>query len=216
MMFGMPLPIKDHAARACAAALLMQERHAELRRQWRQTGQWPEVVEQMRTRIGINTGVAVIGNMGSRVRFNYTMMGDSVNLAARCESGAKSYGVYTLVTGATLRAALPQLPDLFYRKLDRIVVKGRTEPVEIFELWDRTVSREAALRCRECYEHGLQLYFKGEWAAALEQFVEAEAHEPSKAFAPTTPSAVLAQRCREFIEAGAPAGWDGAYRMQTK
>ncbi len=216
VMFGMPLPIQDHAARACAAALCMQEHHAELRRQWAQSGKWPEVVEQMRTRIGINTGVAVIGNMGSRVRFNYTMMGDSVNLAARCESGAKSYGVYTLVTGATLRAALSQLPELFYRKLDRIVVKGRTEPVDIFELWDRTISRELALRCRELYEHGLLLYFNGEWAAALEQFVAAEVHEPSKAFAPTTPSTVLAQRCCEFIESGGPVDWDGVYRMQTK
>jgi adenylate cyclase len=216
MMFGMPLPIEDHAARACAAALRMQERHAELRSQWAESSQWPEVVERMRTRIGINTGVAVIGNMGSRVRFNYTMMGDSVNLAARCESGAKSYGVYTLITGATLRAALERMPELFYRKLDRIVVKGRTEPVEIFELWDRTVSREAALRCRVPYEHGLELYFKGEWAAALEQFIAAEVDEPSKAFAPTTPSAVLTQRCREFLESGGPENWDGAYRMQTK
>ena len=216
VMFGMPLPIQDHAARACAAALRMQERHAELRSQWEQSGQWPEVVERMRTRIGINTGIAVIGNMGSRVRFNYTMMGDSVNLAARCESGAKGYGVYTLVTGATLRAALERMPELFYRKLDRIVVKGRTEPVEIFELWDRTIDREAALRCRECYEHGLQLYFKGEWAAALEQFTAAEVDEPSKAFAPTTPSSVLAQRCSEFLEDGGPENWDGAYRMQTK
>ncbi len=216
MMFGMPLPIKDHAARACAAALRMQEQHAKLRHEWARSGQWPEVVEQMRTRIGINTGVAVIGNMGSRVRFNYTMMGDSVNLAARCESGAKSYGVYTMVTGATLRAALEQMPDLFFRKLDRIVVKGRTEPVEIFELWDRTVDREAAVRCRDLYDAGLQLYFKGQWAAALEQFSAAEAHEPSKTFAPTTPSAVLAQRCREFVENGGPADWDGAYRMQTK
>lgn len=96
------------------------------------------------------------------------------------------------------------------------MVKGRTEPVEIFELWDRTVERGAALRCRELYENGLQLYFKGEWAVALEQFVAAEPHEPSSAFAPTTPSAVLAQRCREFIKSGGPDDWDGAYRMQTK
>ncbi|MFQ3243089.1 MAG: adenylate cyclase [Lentimonas sp.] len=216
VMFGMPLPIKDHAARACAAALCMQEQHAKLRSEWAQSGKWPDVVVQMRTRIGINTGVAVIGNMGSRVRFNYTMMGDSVNLAARCESGAKSYGVYTLISGATLRAALQAMPELFYRKLDRIVVKGRTEPVEIFELWDRTVDREAAVRCRDLYEEGLQLYFKGEWAAALERFSAAEADEPSRAFAPTTPSTVLAQRCRGFVESGGPADWDGAYRMQTK
>lgn len=216
MMFGMPLPIKDHAARACAAALRMQEQHEILRQEWAQSGQWPDVVSQMRTRIGINTGVAVIGNMGSRVRFNYTMMGDSVNLAARCESGAKSYGVYTMVSGSTLRSALQTLPELFYRKLDRIVVKGRTEAVEIFELWDRTVDRASAVRCRNLYEAGLQLYFNGEWAAALERFNAAEADEPSKAFAPTTPSTVLAQRCREFLESGGPEDWDGAYRMQTK
>lgn len=216
MMFGMPLPLKDHAARACAAALRMQERHAELRREWAQSGQWPEIVARMRTRIGINSGVAVIGNMGSRVRFNYTMMGDSVNLAARCESGAKSYGVYTMVTGATLRAALERMPQLFYRKLDRIVVQGRTEPVEVFELWDASVAREAAIQCRECYEDGLQLYFKGEWAAALERFIAAEPYEPAAAFAPTTPSAVLAQRCREFLESGGPEEWNGVYRMRTK
>lgn len=216
VMYGMPLPLEDHAARACAAALRMQERHAELRREWAQSRRWPEMVSHMRTRIGINTGSAVVGNMGSRVRFNYTMMGDSVNLAARCESGAKSYGVYTMVAAATLHAALERMPELFYRKLDRIVVKGRSEPVEVFELWDLSVAREAAQRCRDAYEHGLQLYFNGDWAAALEQFIAAEVDEPSKAFAPTTPSAVLAQRCRDFLQHGGPEDWDGVYRMQTK
>ena len=216
MMFGMPLPIKDHAARACVAALRMQEQHAKLRGEWAESGKWPEVVSRMRTRIGINTGIAVIGNMGSRARFNYTMMGDSVNLAARCESGAKSYGVYTMVTGPTLRAALQNMPELFYRQLDRIVVKGRTESVEIFELWDSTVDREAAVSCRDLYEAGLQYYFKGEWEPALQRFSEAETYEPAQAFAPTTPSAVLAQRCREFIETGGPTDWDGVYRMQSK
>ena len=125
MMFGMPLPVNDHAWRACVAALRMQERHKALRQRWVESGRWPEIVEQMRTRIGINTGEAVIGNMGSRVRFNYTMMGDSVNIAARCESSAKTYGVYTVVTEMTLTAALKTVPDLFYRKLDRVIFKGR-------------------------------------------------------------------------------------------
>ena len=80
-------------------------------------------------RIGLNTGQAVIGNMGSEVRFNYTMMGDSVNLAARCESGAKVYGVYTMVTSNTLQEALAQGCELNYRMLDRIVVKGHSEPM---------------------------------------------------------------------------------------
>jgi adenylate cyclase len=215
-MFGMPLPLEDHAGRACLAALRMQQRHSELRKEWRESGRWPEAVTRMRTRIGINTGVAVVGNMGSRVRFNYTMMGDSVNLAARCESGAKAYGVYTMVAAPTLLAAQRTVTNLNYRKLDRIVVKGRTDSIEVYELWDTVVDLERAMACRERYEAGLDLYFVGNWAAALEKFKEAESYEPSQSFAPTTPSTVLAKRCQEFIEHGGPENWDGAYRMRTK
>lgn len=215
-MFGMPLPLKDHAARACLAALRMQERHHELRREWAQSGKWPPQVTRMRTRIGLNTGMAVVGNMGSRVRFNYTMMGDSVNLAARCESGAKVYGVYTMISAPTLWAAQASGAQLNFRKLDRIVVKGRTEPVEVYELWDASVDAEGANTCRDQYEAGLSLYFAEQWSAALEQFLAAESFEPARAFARTTPSAVLAQRCREFIENGGPDSWDGSHRMLTK
>lgn len=215
-MFGMPVPIQDHAACACVVALKMQARHAELRREWAAAGGWPEAVANMRTRIGVNTGRAVIGNMGSRMRFNYTMMGDSVNLAARCESGAKWYGVYTMVTGATLEAALPLLPDLHYRKLDRIVVKGRSEPVDIYELWDSSIDRAEAEICALRYASGLEHYFAGHWSAALDCFLAAEKMEPSRKFAPTTPSRVLAKRCRTFLNGGSPENWDGVYRMKTK
>lgn len=215
-MFGMPLPVPDHAARACVAAQQMQERHEALCREWAASGKWPKAVTEMRTRIGVNTGNAVIGNMGSSVRFNYTMMGDSVNLAARCESGAKAYGVYTIVTAETLEAALKSIPDLPYRRLDRIIVKGRSTPVEVFELWNSTLDLEMAAQCREYYEAGLELYFDGQWAAALALLFEAGALEPSRAFAPTTPSAVIAKRCQRFLKAGGPKDWDGAYRMETK
>ena len=215
-MFGMPLPVPDHAARACRSALAMQERHAELRRRWAAEGKWPEKVLKMRTRIGINTGLAVIGNMGSEMRFDYTMMGDSVNLAARCESGAKSYGVYTMVTTETLEAALRDGEELFYRKLDRIIVKGRSQPVEIYELWDASVDKEQAHACKQDYEAGLKLYFARDWAAAKAKFEAARAHEPMAGTALTTPSDVLYARCCEFIEAGAPYDWDGVYRMRSK
>jgi len=215
-MFGMPVPVKNNAAHACRAALQMQRRHEQLRREWAESGKWPEAISHMRTRIGLNTGRAVIGNMGSRVRFNYTMMGDSVNLAARCESGAKTYGIYTMVTDATLDAALVDMPDLVYRKLDRIIVKGRSTPVEVFELWDATIDTETALQCRKYYEAGLAHYFEGNWAAAMEQLLQSEPLEPFRSFAATTPSAVLMQRCREFLESGEPDAWNGVYRMQTK
>lgn len=215
-MFGMPVPVTDHAARACLSAIEMQEQHAELRAKWAQSGEWPQSVRDMRTRIGLNTGTAVIGNMGSEMRFNYTMMGDAVNLAARCESGAKTYGVYIMVTENTLLAALGDGAALNYRKLDRIMVKGRSQPVEIYELWDTSLSAGSAAACKAEYEAALELYFKGDWSAAFEAFQKAERHEPSKAFAATTPSAVLAARCRRFAVEGGPADWDGAFRMQTK
>ncbi len=215
-MFGMPVPVSDHAARACLSALEMQERHAALRVKWAQSGQWPESVHSMRTRIGLNTGHAVIGNMGSEMRFNYTMMGDSVNLAARCESGAKAYGVYTMVTESTLQAALGDGAALNYRKLDRIVVKGRRQPVEIYELWESTHSAATTAACKAAYEAALDKYFQGDWVAALGGFETAEASEPNKAYATITPSTVLAARCRQFIAEGDPPHWDGAYRMATK
>lgn len=215
-MFGMPLPVADHAARACFSAVEMQERHAALRERWTQSGEWPASVRNMRTRIGLNTGFAVIGNMGSEMRFNYTMMGDAVNLAARCESGAKAYGVYTMVSENTLQAALADGASLHYRKLDRIVVKGRSQPVEIYELWEPSVWGEQAAACKRLYESALDDYFNGRWPEALAGFEEAAAVEPSREFAPTTPSKVLAERCRGFIENGGPVDWDGAYRMTTK
>ncbi len=93
-MFGAPVRQAEHAYKACLTTQLIQQRLGDLRTKWRSEGnKWPTMVHNMRTRIGLNTGVCMIGNMGSRSRFNYTMMGDNVNLAARMESGAKSWGV---------------------------------------------------------------------------------------------------------------------------
>ncbi|MEM8868035.1 MAG: adenylate/guanylate cyclase domain-containing protein [Verrucomicrobiota bacterium] len=215
-MFGRPIPAEDHALRASRAAIKMQQRHEALRASWQGSGRWPEAVAAMRTRIGLNTGIAVVGNMGSVVRFSYTMMGDSVNLAARCESGAKAYGVYNMVTEATLNAALEKEPDLLARKLDRIIVKGRTEPVEIFELWDQVADKNAFLRCKQVYEQALEAYFSCDWQMALGGFENALKLEPNLNRAHLLPSEVLAARCREFLETGAPTDWDGAYRMTEK
>ncbi|TVP77426.1 MAG: adenylate/guanylate cyclase domain-containing protein [Puniceicoccaceae bacterium] len=215
-MFGMPVWTEDHAARACLSALKMQERHTQLRKQWAASGKWPKSVSRMRTRIGINTGLAVIGNMGSEMRFNYTMMGDSVNLAARCESGAKQYGVYTMITEDTLRAALATGLELRYRMLDRVIVKGRNQAVVIYELWEDSICSESSSRCKQAYEAALELYFKGEWGAALSGFEDAAEHEPGKAYAPTTPSEVLASRCREYLETGGPTSWKGAFQLESK
>ncbi len=134
-IFGAPVHLPDHAYRACRAAVRIQERQVELREEWQaEPVEWPEVVYHMRTRIGLNTGDAVVGNMGSSKRFNYTMMGDTVNLAARNESGAKAYGVFIMLTEETKTAAEARSDDFVFRFLDRVVVKGRREPVAVYEL----------------------------------------------------------------------------------
>jgi len=101
-MFGAPIHFAGHAHEARHVAVEIQRRQLELCEKWARDGGLPPLVHEMRTRIGLNSGRAIIGNMGSRRRFNYTMMGDTVNLAARTESGAKAYGVYTMVTNETL------------------------------------------------------------------------------------------------------------------
>ena len=91
------------------------------------------LVKQMQTRIGCNTGTATVGNMGALDRSNYTMMGDMVNLAARCESGAKAYGAYIMITEETKLASEKTRDDIAFRYLDKIVVKGRSQPVAMYE-----------------------------------------------------------------------------------
>ena len=96
--YGAPAPVKDHEYWSCLTAVKMQERLAKLREKWQAEGdRWPEIVHNMQNRIGINTGKMVTGNMGSAMRMNYTMMGDTVNLAARLEASAKQYGIYIQV-----------------------------------------------------------------------------------------------------------------------
>ena len=92
--YGAPVPAKDHEYLACLTCCQMNEKLEELRRKWRSEGdKWPEIVHNMRHRIGVNCGNLVTGNMGSDMRMNYTMMGDTVNLTARLESGANSMGL---------------------------------------------------------------------------------------------------------------------------
>jgi len=220
-MFGMPLRAEDHAARACRAAARMQELHAELRERLAGWGEATAAVDQVRTRVGINTGRAVVGNMGSQVRFNYTMMGDSVNLASRCESGAKLYGVYTMVTDATRSAALEREPELAFRHLDRIVVKGRTEAADLYEMWGWESGLDDTCRtCRAAYEEALAWYFEGRWEEAIAAFERAAASEPNRGRVgrgvPATPSDVMIERCRHFLREGSPERWDGVYHMPEK
>lgn len=222
-MFGGLLPLPAHARCACEAAALIQERQAELREKWKaEDGRWPRLVHAMRTRIGLNSGYAAVGNMGSSHRMTYTMMGDTVNLAARCESGAKSFGAFTVATGATVKAAKADGCQCVFRELDRIVVKGRIEQVEIFEIVARTPSHlpEGALRGLALFAEGRAHYLKQDWAAALRCFEEAAPLEPLQpgrdVGVESNPSLIMQTRCRALQSQPPGADWDGVYRMTTK
>jgi adenylate cyclase len=213
-MFGAPLAFDGHAYHACRAALLIQKRQLELREKWRKEGGWPDIVFEMQTRIGLNSGQAIIGNMGSRRRFNYTMMGDTVNLAARSESGAKSYGVYTMITSETKTLAQGFKDDITFRFLDRIVVKGRSKPVEMYELvgFDNEITPET-LECLSLHKRGMERYLAQDWDGAkalFERSAKREIHQDAN------PSLVMLKRCDALKAEPPPQDWDGVYVMKTK
>lgn len=214
-MFGAPLRLDDHALRACKTAVRMQREQHCLVQKWQSEGdRWPELIGSMRTRIGINTGNATVGNMGSRNRFNYTMMGDTVNLAARCESAAKRYGVYTLITGEVWRAAGEFESGLFARRLDRVAVKGRQASVDLYELCgERHDLSDECVRCAAVYGKAFDAYLARDFSTALRLFEEAQSLEPEPG---RSPSAFLASRCRTFLAAPPPDDWDGVFSLTEK
>lgn len=213
-MFGAPLAFAGHAHGACRSALLMQKRQIELREKWRKEGGWPDIVYEMKTRIGLNSGEAIIGNMGSRRRFNYTMMGDTVNLAARSESGAKSYGVYTMITGETKALAEKHKQDITFRFLDKIVVKGRSKPVEMYELvgFTNEITPETAA-CIALFQQGIDAYLAQDWDTAKAFFERSATREIHK---DSNPSLVMIERCDDMKLHPPGVDWDGVYVMKTK
>lgn len=220
--FGAPLPQEDHAYRACVTSQLIQQRLAGLREKWKAEGdRWPGIVHHMQNRIGLNTGFMLTGNMGSTRRFNYTMMGDNVNLAARCESGAKSYGVYTMVTEETKKEAEKYGDRCVFRYLDRIVVVGRTQPVNVYEITGLKEDMPPSVpECIELFENGTEAYLKLDWEKAVELFEQSSRLEPHKPgdspLIKTNPSLVYLERCRKMALHPPDEEWNGVYVMETK
>jgi adenylate cyclase len=224
-MFGAPLALPGHPYRACVAALRVQKRCAELREKWRREPEknWPDIVCRLRTRIGLNTGRAVVGNMGSSSRFSYTMMGDTVNLAARMESGAASWGVFTMCADPARVACEAADPGrtVVFRRLGRVVVKGREQPVPIHEIVGLRAELGARdLDCVARFEAGLEKYFARDWDGALADFVASAALEPlqpnKEEGVATNPSLVYQALVHELRAHPPGADWNGAYVMKGK
>jgi adenylate cyclase len=202
--FGAPNQLPNHAAVACRACFQMQVRLAELRQRWRAAGR-PE----LKMRIGLNTGVAVVGNMGSRQRMDYTMMGDSVNIAARLEGVNKVYGTYTMVSASTFA----KVADEFIgRELDAINVVGKAEPVAVYELIGPAGEvPPQTLEVVALYGRGLEAYRRRDWTQAIAFFDQALTLTPDDA-----PSRTMADRSRRYQDNPPPEDWNGAFAMTSK
>lgn len=221
-MFGAPIPIENHAYHAVRTTIRMQKMQIELQTKWAsEKNKWPGIVTKMQTRIGLNSGIATIGNMGARDRFNYTMMGDNVNLAARCESGSKSLGAYIMITEETMKQCTRVSDEILFRYLDKIIVKGRTEPVGVYEVIGfKNEMSDPVKEGIELYENAYDCYQKQEWDKAIELFsksAELEIYQPDEDKGIlTNPSLIFIDRCKAMKEIPKDEKWDGVYIMKTK
>jgi adenylate cyclase len=203
-IFGAPVEQADHAHRACAAALAMLAQRDALGAEWAKLGR-----PHLRARTGINTGPMLVGNVGSRYRFAYTVLGDSVNLASRLEQLNRVYGTQIMIGEHTAR----QVAAAFLlRQIDRVRVKGRQQALDIYELiatLDAPIpdSRREML---DRYAVALKAYRERQWDEAAALFEQCLALCPEDG-----PSLVMAERCRIY-RATSPGGWDGAFEHLTK
>jgi adenylate cyclase len=213
--YGAPVPVDDHEYRACLTAVKMQRSLAQLREKWKSEGdRWPEIVHNMQNRIGINTGSMVTGNMGSAMRMNYTMMGDTVNLAARLEASAKQYGVYIQVAEESYKACKDKF---IWRDLDYVVVMGKTEPAQVYELIDEVGHMPKGYdKILNAYHEALGLYKNQEWKKALEAFKASDELEDMFPGRKTNPSRIYIPRCEFYHENPPGDDWDGSWALTSK
>lgn len=202
--FGAPHPMPDHAARCSLVALDMQKKLIELRAGWKSRD-----MKELHVRIGLNTGPAVVGNMGSNIRMDYTMMGDTVNSAARFEGANKEYGSSIMIGQGTYEGAKDFIEA---RELDLINVVGKTEPVPIYELIARKgeISPEKA-KVLENYQAGLELYRTRQFADAMGAFSQGLVADQNDG-----PSKTMVKRCEYYMLDPPPKDWNGAFVMTSK
>jgi adenylate cyclase len=201
---GAPVPTSDHAPRACETALRSQRKLAELRSASDAAG-----LGNIRARIGIATGNVLVGNVGSHDRFNYTVMGDTVNVASRLEGLNKLFGTQILISNLAYQAARE---SIVARPVGVVQVKGKGQCVEVWEPLclvseDDAVARELA----SLFSQGLAAYTTRDFRGAAEHYKAALQLRPED-----QPSAVLLKWCRELLGAPPPAEWNGVYVATQK
>jgi adenylate cyclase len=196
-IFNAPLDVPGHAEHACAAAVRMLEELKRLNEGFAERG-----MHTLDIGVGINTGPAVVGNMGADIRFDYTAIGDSVNLASRLEGLNKYYGSHILVSEDTCN----QVSDgrFIFREVDRVRVKGKHLPIVMYELM---IANPELL---PYFEEGLEKYRAKQFVAAQQIFDRLVADYSDG------PSRLYSNRCAEYLETPPPADWDGVYTAKSK
>lgn len=201
--WGAPLDDPEHVHNAVMAAMEMQARAALLRGTFAAKG-WPELF----LGIGINTGMMNVGNMGSKFRMAYTVMGDAVNLGARLEGLSRQYGV-GIIVGEETRT---RLPGIVFRELDRVRVKGRNEPVTIYEPLGEQGKLEPAIIAEEVlFTHMFTHYHAREWDESLEHLNELLQLKPETAL-----FRLYVERIEHYCQEPPPPDWDGVFTHKTK
>lgn len=196
-LWGAPVPVREHARLACEAAMKLQQEVARRNPEWTERG-----LPTFQVRVGVHTGQMVVGNVGSRERFDYTAMGDAVNLASRLEGLCKTYGLGVLISEATQKEA-----GIAVREIDVVRVVGRAEPVRIFE----PLSPEADLEMVRLFEEGVVAYRRRAFAEAIERFEEVLQRAPGD-----EPARIFLGRCRLFLREPPPPDWDGVFDLHVK
>jgi len=204
--FGAPLDLEDHAARACFAAVRMKQAEEKLNRELLASGEIPMPII---TRIGVNTGSMVVGNMGTDNKMNYTIMGNDVNLAARLEGVNKQYGTWILVSESTWN----ETGGLFLgRKLDRVRVVGIDTPVQLYNILAvRSEASSKMVQLAERFNEAMDAYRSKRFKEAFMLFgkcAEADPDDPTPA--------VFRDRLREMSKTGIPADWSDVVNMTSK
>ena len=206
-----PLDDPDHAANACRAALEMHARLSELNKAWEAEAK-AEGRKYLPIKIGtgLNTGDAVVGNLGSDQRFGYSVLGDDVNLASRLEGQSKYYGVNIVVGGSTRE----KVPDFAFLELDLIRVKGKLQPVRVFTLLgDKEFKESPAFKeLSAAHDTMLGAYRKQQWDTVMGLLNECRRLDPSLKVLHD----LYAERIRAFRENPPESDWDGVYVATSK
>lgn len=209
-IFGAPVDVHNHAVKACKASLEMVAKLEDLRQYWQKNNLYSREAQIMDARIGLNTGPAKVGFMGTDALASYTMMGDTVNLAARLEAAGKDYGVNIMIAENTNRLVQTEMAT---RILDLVRVKGKNEPVRVYELvaFRNSIPGNLADAIGH-YEQGFELYLRGNFNEAIKQFESVIQAKGGK----DKSSKMLIERCKDYLKQPPGSDWDGVFTRTTK